>query len=89
MDKSAPIAILGGGAWGLSTALHLAESGHTNVTVFERAERIPSPRSAANDLNKIIRAEYSDPFYTDLTLVSRSASSNPFVFWDTYVFLDF
>ena len=70
MDKTSPIAIVGGGAWGLSTTLHLVESGYTNITVFERDERIPSQYSAAYDLNKIIRAEYEDPFYTELTFVS-------------------
>lgn len=74
MDKSAPVAILGGGAWGLSTALHLVEAGHTNITVFERDERIPSQYSAAADLNKIIRAEYEDGFYTDLVLVSWTSN---------------
>lgn len=57
-SKDASIAVLGGGAWGLSTALHLNQAGYTNITVFERAERIPSPCSAAYDLNKIVRAEY-------------------------------
>lgn len=71
MDKRSTIAIIGAGAWGLSTALHLVEAGYKNVVVFERAEKVPSPYSAANDLNKIIRAEYEDPFYTELTLVSR------------------
>ena len=69
LDKSARVAIVGGGAWGLSSALHLVEAGYTNVAVFERASAIPSPFSAANDLNKIVRAEYDDPFYTNLTLV--------------------
>lgn len=67
-SKSEPIFILGGGAWGLSTALHLHRDGYSNITVFERAEQIPSPYSAAYDLNKIVRAEYEDPFYTKLTL---------------------
>lgn len=73
-DKSAPIAILGGGAFGLSTALHLVESGYTNITVFERDEKIPSQYSAAYDLNKIIRAEYEDPFYTNLVFVSGACT---------------
>lgn len=68
-NKQAPIFILGGGAWGLSTALHLSRAGHTNITVFERAETIPSPYSAAYDLNKIVRPEYEDSFYTGLALV--------------------
>lgn len=68
-DKHAPVAIVGGGAWGLSTALHLQRTGYTDITVFERAEQIPSPYSAAWDVNKIVRAEYEDPFYTERALV--------------------
>ncbi|KAL9093942.1 MAG: hypothetical protein Q9165_003865 [Trypethelium subeluteriae] len=63
-----PIAIIGAGAWGLSTALHLANAGYTSITVYERAAKIPSPYSAAWDLNKIVRAEYEDGFYTKLAL---------------------
>ena len=70
VPKDGPIAIVGGGAWGLSTALHLTNAGYTDITVFERAEVIPSPYSAAWDINKIVRAEYEDPFYTKLALVS-------------------
>lgn len=68
--KSDSIIIVGAGAFGLSTALHLHQVGYTNITVLEKGEQIPSPYSAANDLNKIVRAEYEDPFYTDLTVVS-------------------
>jgi len=64
-NQQAPIAILGGGAWGLSTALHLNHSGYTDISVFERAEEIPSQYSAAYDLNKIVRAEYEDSFHTE------------------------
>ncbi|KAH7136404.1 FAD dependent oxidoreductase [Dactylonectria macrodidyma] len=77
MDKSAPIAILGGGAFGLSTALHFVEAGYTNITVFERDERIPSRYSAAADLNKIVRAEYEDSFYTDLVLEALEGWKTP------------
>lgn len=69
VSKSDAILIVGGGAFGLSTAYHLAQKGYTNVCVFERDDRIPPRYSAANDLNKIVRAEYEDPFYTDLTIV--------------------
>lgn len=58
ISKESPVAIVGGGAWGLSTALHLRWAGYEDITVFERSESIPSPYSAANDLNKIVRAEY-------------------------------
>lgn len=71
IDKDAAITIIGGGAWGLSTAYHLARAGYTNITVFERGRQIPSPYSAANDLNKIVRAQYDTNFYTDLGLVSK------------------
>lgn len=69
ISKSDPVAIIGGGAFGLSTALELSNQGYTNITVFEKDEEIPSRWSAANDLNKIMRAEYEDDFYTDLAVV--------------------
>ncbi|CAG8009084.1 unnamed protein product [Penicillium salamii] len=68
VQKSDPIIIVGGGAFGLSSALHLTRSGFTNISVFEKDDHIPPRYSAANDLNKIVRAEYEDPFYTDLTI---------------------
>ena len=69
-NKTAAIVIVGCGTWGLSTGLHLTNAGYTNVTVFDRASEIPSRYSAGYDLNKIVRPEYEDPFYTDLALVS-------------------
>ena len=69
-SKDSTVLILGGGAWGLSTALHMLNSVYNDITVIERAEQIPSRYSAAWDLNKIVRAEYEDPFYTELALVS-------------------
>lgn len=71
-EKQAPIGIIGSGCWGLSTAYHLVNEGYTNITIFDRASEAPSPFSAANDLNKIVRAQYDDDFYTDLGLVSHS-----------------
>ena len=76
-SNSEHIIILGAGAWGLSTALHLHNEGYENITVFERAEQIPSPFSAAYDLNKIVRAEYEDPFYTELALDAIRAWKTP------------
>ena len=69
LPRREPIAIIGGGAFGLSTALELSRNGYTNITVFEKDEEIPSRWSAANDLNKIARAEYEDDWYTDLAIV--------------------
>ncbi|EXJ55456.1 hypothetical protein A1O7_08383 [Cladophialophora yegresii CBS 114405] len=76
-DKTEPIAILGAGAWGLSTAFHLLEAGYKNITVFDRASEIPSRYSAAYDLNKIVRAEYEDDFYTDLALKAINRWKTP------------
>ncbi|CAK7265836.1 hypothetical protein SEPCBS57363_001781 [Sporothrix epigloea] len=67
-DTSTRIAIVGGGCWGLSTAYHLEKAGYTDITVFDRSSELPSPQSAANDLNKIVRAQYADDFYTGLGL---------------------
>lgn len=78
ITKDDPIAIIGGGAFGLSTALELSSKGYTNITVFEKDEEIPSRWSAGNDLNKIMRAEYEDEFYTNLAVVSTLTSSSKF-----------
>lgn len=69
LNKHSPVIIVGGGAFGLSTALHLSLAGYSDITVFERDEKIPSKYSAAYDINKIVRAEYEDEFYTQLALV--------------------
>lgn len=69
VSKTDSIVIVGGGAFGLSTALDLVKKGYTNVSVYEKDDHIPPRWSAANDLNKIVRAEYEDDFYTDLTIV--------------------
>ncbi|KAK5113569.1 hypothetical protein LTR85_010797 [Meristemomyces frigidus] len=62
------VLILGGGTFGLSTAYHLAKAGYKDVTVLEQSAVVPPEDSAGNDLNKIIRAEYEDPFYSALAL---------------------
>lgn len=36
LGKSDPIVIVGAGAFGLSTSLHLAIRGYKNITVFDR-----------------------------------------------------
>lgn len=77
-DKSSPILIIGAGTFGLSTALHLAETGYTDITVLEKDTQIPSRFSAGYDLNKIIRAEYADPFYTTLSVEAiKQWQTNP------------
>ncbi|KAM5344400.1 hypothetical protein ACJ41O_012937 [Fusarium nematophilum] len=77
VPKSEPILIVGGGAFGLSTVVHLLQAGYKDITVLDKDDDIPSRFSAANDLNKIVRAEYEDPFYTDLTLKAIAAWQTP------------
>lgn len=69
VSKTSPILIVGAGTFGLSTALHLSNAGYSNITVLDKGSEIPSEYSAANDVNKILRAEYEDDFYTELTVV--------------------
>ncbi|KAF2835888.1 fructosyl amine:oxygen oxidoreductase [Patellaria atrata CBS 101060] len=53
IDYDASILIVGGGSWGLATALELVRRGHKNITVLDGND-IPSPIAAGNDLNKIM-----------------------------------
>lgn len=78
MNSDSQILIIGAGTFGLSTAYHMARSGYKSITVLEKGIDIPSAFTAANDLNKIVRAEYEDPFYTELALEAMAEwSSNP------------
>ncbi|ENH71481.1 FAD dependent oxidoreductase [Fusarium oxysporum] len=77
VSKSEPILIVGGGAFGLSTVVHLLRAGYKDITVLDKDEEIPSRWSAANDLNKIVRAEYEDPLYQDLTVKAIEAWQTP------------
>lgn len=82
-SKDSPILIVGAGAFGLATAHSLVLAGYTNVTVLERDCQVPSRFSGGFDLNKMVRAEYADPFYTPIALVNlwrvwdRAGSNNP------------
>ena len=84
MASSKRILIIGGGTFGLSTAYHLAKSGYSDITVLDKSEFLPSEDSAGNDVNKIIRAEYEDPFYADLALV-RTASAHTLAASSSYL----
>ncbi|RGP73193.1 hypothetical protein FLONG3_6509 [Fusarium longipes] len=77
VPNTEPILIVGGGAFGLSTVLHLLKAGYKDITVLEKDDDIPSRWSAANDLNKIVRAEYEDPLYQDLTVRAIEAWQTP------------
>ncbi|KLP02472.1 related to fructosyl amino acid oxidase [Fusarium fujikuroi] len=65
LQKEDPIVIVGAGIFGLSSALHLAKRGYSNVTVYDKQNYDESLYSyqkgsdaASADLNKIIRSSY-------------------------------
>ncbi|CCE79362.1 Piso0_001419 [Millerozyma farinosa CBS 7064] len=72
------VLIVGCGVMGLSTALELSKNGY-KVTAID-AYAPPSPWSAANDLNKIIRTEYSDMIYTKLSVEAMDLWRNDATF---------
>lgn len=59
------VLVVGGGAFGTSTAYHLTHRGYTKVKVLDRFAA-PSKDAAATDLNKIVRFDYPNPLYTKL-----------------------
>lgn len=61
-----PVLIVGCGVFGLSTALELVKK-NKYVILLDKYQP-PSFWSAANDFNKIIRCEYSDPTYARLAV---------------------
>ncbi|KAH8599191.1 sarcosine oxidase [Bisporella sp. PMI_857] len=62
--------VVGAGCFGASTALHLSkEFQNAKITLIDRS--FPNPSAAGHDLNKIIRADYGDFFYTKLALESQ------------------
>lgn len=68
--------ILGAGIFGLSTAYHLAlSSPSTRITLLDRGPP-PSSPAASTDINKIVRADYSNPLYMDLGLEAIRAWKN-------------
>ncbi|EED19521.1 fructosyl amino acid oxidasesarcosine oxidase, putative [Talaromyces stipitatus ATCC 10500] len=67
MELPDNILIVGGGVFGLSTALSLSER-HPNkqITLLEASPTIPNPHGSSVDTSRIIRADYSNPAYTKL-----------------------
>jgi len=57
------VIVVGGGVFGLTGALALAERGHA-VTLLDPGP-VPHPRAASTDLTKAVRADYTDPFYVE------------------------
>ncbi|KAI9138351.1 FAD dependent oxidoreductase [Paraphysoderma sedebokerense] len=63
------VLIIGGGIFGLSTALSLLSSGHS-VTVFDKSP-LPAIDAASTDISKVIRLDYGhSKIYTTLAYLS-------------------
>ncbi|KAL2810686.1 FAD dependent oxidoreductase [Aspergillus granulosus] len=61
------ILIVGGGVFGLSTALSLSKRHpDSQVTLLEASPTIPNPHGSSVDSSRIIRADYSHPTYAKL-----------------------
>ncbi len=78
------VLIVGCGVFGLSTALELSKSSRYSTVTCIDTYPIPSPLSAANDINKIIRTEYSDIVYTKLSLEALDMWKNEPLFKSCY-----
>lgn len=60
--------IIGAGVFGASTALHLRKAEPDGkVTLIDRTQ-FTSQYAASNDINKVVRADYGEPFYCKLAL---------------------
>ena len=65
--------IIGAGIFGISTAYHLAlKHPNAKITILDRCPA-PSAPAASTDLNKIVRADYSNPLYMNLGFEAISA----------------
>ncbi|KAL7903863.1 FAD dependent oxidoreductase [Trichoderma velutinum] len=78
ISKASPIVVVGAGVFGLSTAMHLAKRGYTNVKVIDKQPYHKTLYSydlgcdaASADINKILRASYGPQIeYQNLALDS-------------------
>jgi sarcosine oxidase / L-pipecolate oxidase len=70
-DPSASYLIVGAGVFGASTALHLIQKYPTaTVSLVDRAP-FPSQVAASWDLNKVVRADYTDIVYVEKVLEAK------------------
>lgn len=70
LQKSDPIVVIGAGAFGLSTSLHLALRGYSNVTVFDRHDYEASKYSYTSGADSASSGKYRFP--VTLLLVSNT-----------------
>ncbi|KAG7796496.1 hypothetical protein KL929_003003 [Ogataea haglerorum] len=74
--------IVGAGVFGLSAAIEAQKKGYS-VTVIDK-HPVPSPYSAACDINKIIRSEYDSHFYAKMSLDAIEAWKSDPEYSETY-----
>lgn len=65
MNHDTQILIVGAGAFGTSTAYHLAQRGYRSIRVLDRYAP-PSCEAASTDISKVIRSDYNEPLYVRL-----------------------
>ena len=75
LSKEDAIVIVGAGVFGLTTALDLRRRGYKNITVLDRMTP-PVPDGSSSDISRIIRSDYSDPFYAALAKEALQAWRN-------------
>lgn len=103
LAPSPSVLICGAGIFGTSTAYHLSLSSPSpaSITIVDNNAFPPPPASSANcaplgasyDINKIVRADYSVPFYMDLAyeaidVWSSSPLLKPFYHQTGWIMLD-
>lgn len=64
--------VVGSGVFGASTALELIQSGKKVIVLDRSEDGYCAPDGASNDINKIVRADYSDPHYRELAKMAIS-----------------
>ncbi|KAK9466823.1 FAD dependent oxidoreductase [Lipomyces arxii] len=67
--KTARIAVVGAGEFGISTTYHLLESGYTDITLYDRVQP-PVPDGSSVDISRIVRADYDDEVYAKMVVES-------------------
>lgn len=70
------VLIIGGGTFGTSTAYYLSQRGYKSIKVLDRWAP-PSLEAAGNDINKVIRADYSEPLYAKLASEAMKVWKDP------------
>jgi sarcosine oxidase / L-pipecolate oxidase len=72
INPDTKILIVGGGAFGTSTAYHLSQRGYKSIRVLDRYAT-PSRDAASTDISKVIRSDYNEPLYARMGIESIEA----------------